>query len=127
MPTRGECYAALVFHIGEGRYDRVPLDDLSVVVLLHTPGRMDEGNWTVGLIVDARATAEQQEALTAIASGAAGGPMAALAPLIKDFKGVERAPIRIERRGMSHAVSIPGLLDEALEGVPSPIAADQPL
>ena len=46
----------------------------------YTPGVMLEGNWSVGLIVDERATAEQEQAIAAIASGQAGGPMAALGP-----------------------------------------------
>jgi hypothetical protein len=65
------------------------LDGLCFAVLAHTPGAMGLGNWTVGVIVDERASAEQREALTAIASGQGGGPMAALGPLISRF-GVSR-------------------------------------
>jgi hypothetical protein len=39
---------------------------------------MGKGNWSVGVIADARASAEQHDAITSIASGSAGGPMAAL-------------------------------------------------
>ena len=126
-PTKGECIVALAFHIGAGHHGTVPLDDLSFVVVAHTPDRMDQPEWTVGLIVDDKATTEQESAITGIASGAEGGPMAGLAPLIKTFKGVVRAPIRFEREGLRRAVSVPGILDEAIEGVRSPIQPDQPL
>jgi hypothetical protein len=61
------------------------LDGLSFAVLLHTPGPMIVGNWKVGLVLDERGSHEQREALTAIAGGQAGGPMAALGPLISRF------------------------------------------
>ena len=86
-------------------------------MLLHTPGAMIAGNWTVGVIVDERASAEQREALAAIGSGQGGGPMAALAPLVGHFAGIEAKPIRIESTGMRRFVSSPGALDIAIEGI----------
>jgi len=35
---------------------------------------MIQGDWKVGLIVDERANAEQEQAIAAIATGQAGGP-----------------------------------------------------
>jgi hypothetical protein len=116
-PTKGACDAGLVFTVQRGKYDRTKLDGLSFAVLLHTPGPMIQGNWTVGLVVDERASKEQREALTAIASGQAGGPMAALAPLITNFGGVEAKPIKIKSKAMHREVSIPGVLDLAVDGI----------
>lgn len=116
-PTKGSCDAGLVFHVDRGRYGSTALDDLSFAVLLHTPGPMIAGNWTVGVIVDERASAPQREALAAIASGQGGGPMAALGPLVGRFGGVEPRPIAIAKSGLRRSVSIPGVLDIAVEGV----------
>ena len=117
-PTKGSCDAGLVFRVDRGRYGGTALDGLVFAVLLHTPGPMIEGNWTVGLVLDERASAEQREALTTIASGQGGGPMAAVGPLVGRFAGAEAKPIRIESSGMRRAVSIPGVLDIAIEGIP---------
>ncbi|MDO8479901.1 MAG: DUF1326 domain-containing protein [Candidatus Rokubacteria bacterium] len=117
-PTQGHCDAGLVFHVERGSHGTIQLDGLSFAVLLHTPGPMIAGNWTVGVIVDERATAEQREALGAIGSGQGGGPMAALGPLVGSFVGIEAKPIRIEGSGMRRSVSIPGALDLAIEGIP---------
>jgi hypothetical protein len=103
------------------------LDDLSFVIAARSPGKMIEGNWSVGLILDERANPEQQEALTAIASGQAGGPMANLAPLIGQFLGTESRPIHYQKNGKSRSVSIPGILDQGLEGVSSPSSPDEPM
>jgi hypothetical protein len=117
-PTQGYCNAGLVFHVERGSFGATALDDLNFAVLLHTPGAMNAGNWTVGLVVDERATPAQREALTTIASGQGGGPMAAVGPLVGTFAGVEARAIRIERSGMRRAVSISGVLDIAVEGIP---------
>ena len=116
-PTKGACDAGLVFAVQRGQYGATKLDGLSFAVLLHTPGPMGQGNWTVGLVVDERASKEQREALSAIAGGQAGGPMAALAPLISNFGGVEAKPIHITSNGMHREVSIPGMLDLAVDGI----------
>ena len=117
-PTKGHCDAGLVFRVERGRYGgSTVLDDLSFAVLLHTPGPMIAGKWTVGVILDERASPEQREALTTIASGQGGGPMAALGPLIGHFGGAEARPIKIEKSGMRRSVAIPGVLDIAIEGV----------
>src|SRR5207248_1477740 len=87
--TTGVALVGLVFRIDRGQHGATRLDGLCFAVLAHTPGPMGQGNWTVGVVVDERASAEQRAALTAIASGQGGGPMAALGPLIGRFGGVE--------------------------------------
>jgi hypothetical protein len=123
-PTKGSCDAGLVFHVERGAHGPTTLDGLNFAVLLHTPGPMIAGNWTVGVIVDERATAAQREGLVAIGSGQGGGPMGALGPLVGNFAGVETKAIRIERDGMRRSVSIPGVLDLAVEGIPGASASE---
>jgi hypothetical protein len=123
-PTQGSCDAGLVFQVERGTHGTTTLDGLSFAVLLHTPGPMIAGNWTVGVIVDERASAAQREALVAIGSGQGGGPMAAVGPLVSKFAGVESKPITIERSGMRRSVSIPGMLDIAVEGIPGASASE---
>jgi hypothetical protein len=126
-PTHGWCKAALLFDIKQGRYGDLRLDGLGVAVAGYIPGPLVEGYWKVGLIVDERATPPQQEALTAILSGAAGGPMAAFAHFVGSFAGVERRTIRVEKQGMKFSFSIPGVMEQAAEGVGGGNDPDQPL
>jgi hypothetical protein len=91
-PTEGVCNVPLVFHIESGRYDGIALDELNVALAIQTPGPMAEGNWSVAAYIDERADDKQTEALGAIFTGAAGGPMAAFAPLIGKNLGVKRYP-----------------------------------
>lgn len=115
-PTKGTCTFAMAFQVDRGSYGSVSLDGLGFIVLGFTPEAMGKGNWSVGLIADERASVEQRDAITAIASGAAGGPMAALSGLIGKFLGVELAPIRFDRNGAKWSVNASGLVDMAAEG-----------
>ncbi len=125
-PTEGACEAAIAMRIEKGAKDGVNLDGLSFIVVLHSPGPMAEGNITVGLIVDERANDKQAEAIGAIATGAAGGPMAALAPLVGRVAGVEKRPISFESEGLKRAVKAGELIDQACEGVAG-AKADEPI
>ncbi len=115
-PSKGTCTFAMAFQIENGSYGAVSLNGLGFIVLGFTPEEMGKGNWSVGLIADERASAEQRDAITAIASGAAGGPMAALSGLIGKFLGVESAAIEFQREGVKWAVKASGLVDMAAEG-----------
>jgi hypothetical protein len=126
-PTHGHCIGAMAFQVERGHHGEVRLDGLGFVVVFRAPGPMVDGNWEVGVVVDERATPAQRDALAAIASGQAGGPMAALGPLVGRMLGVESRPIRFTGDGLRRAVSVPGVLDQAVEGTPSPVRSGEPL
>lgn len=126
--TKGHCDFAFVFRIDEGRYGNLKLNGLNFVVVGHAPGpTMSDGNIGVGLILDERASPEQREALTQIGSGQGGGPMAALGPLVGQILGVEARPIRFHKEGLTCDVFVPEVLNQAVEGVPSPVKEGEPL
>jgi hypothetical protein len=115
-PSKGSCTFAMAMHIDQGSFGSVSLDGIPFVVLGYTPAEMGKGNWSVGLLIDERASAEQRDAITAIASGQAGGPMAPLSGLIGKFLGVDSAAIRIDRAGLKFTVKAGNLLEMAAEG-----------
>ena len=115
-PSKGECQFAMAFQIDRGSYGAVSLDGLGFIALGRTPEEMGKGNWSVGLVTDARATSEQRDAMTAIASGQAGGPMAALSGLIGKFLGAQSAEIGFDRKGSSWSVKASTFVDMAATG-----------
>src|SRR5436190_750604 len=115
-PSKGSCTFAMAYEIERGIYGSVSLDGLGFIILGYTPEAMGKGNWSVGVIADERASAEQREAITAIASGAGGGPMSALSGLVGKFLGVESAPIRFDRSGVKWSVKASTFVDMAAEG-----------
>lgn len=126
-PTEGDCKAALAFKIDRGEKDGIRLDGLTFVIVMRSPGPMAEGNIKVGLIVDEKANEKQTEAIIAIASGAAGGPMAALGPLVSEMAGVEKRPIQFDADGLSRSVKAGEFIEQSCEGVPSAVKAGEPI
>jgi hypothetical protein len=116
-PTKGSCIFAMAFQVERGIFGDTPLDGLGFIVLGYTPEAMIKGNWSVGLVTDERATAQQRDAITAIASGSAGGPMAPLSGLIGKFMGVETAPIHFDGTGPKWSVTAASKVEMAAEGV----------
>lgn len=126
-PTEGDCKAAVAMRIDQGSKDGVKLDGVAFILMLHSPGPMGDGNLTVGLIIDERATDAQVEAIKAIASGAAGGPMAALAPLVGRMAGIERRPVTVEGEALQWSAKAGDLVDQACEGVASVVNPQEPI
>jgi hypothetical protein len=118
-PTAGPCEVPFAFHIDRGNYGDTALDGLNAVVALRTPGVMSEGHATVALYLDERADEQQRAGLQAIFSGAAGGPVGALAPLIETVLGVKAVPITFTKDGQRRAVEIPGIMRTSVHAAPS--------
>jgi hypothetical protein len=126
-PTKGPCIFAMAFQIERGRYGGLSLDGLGFIIIGSTPGEMAKGNWSVGVVVDERATADQRDAIAGIASGAAGGPMAALSGLVGTLLGVASAPIEFTRAGLSWSVNASSLVRMAAQGATGLNPAAPPL
>ena len=118
-PTTGACELPIAFHINSGSYGNVTLDGLNVVMIARSPGRMGEGNWSVALYLDERANEQQRQALEAIFSGSAGGPLGALAPLISTVLGAKSVPIIYQIEGKRRSVEIPNIMHLAVQPLPS--------
>ncbi len=98
------CLFAFAIHIDSGSIDGLDVGGRDVIMVGDAPGNMADGGWQVGLIIDDQSSDQQAEGLGAVLGGQAGGPMAALAPLIGEMLGVERAPIEYVNDGNIHSV-----------------------
>src|SRR5262249_6938062 len=76
-------------------------------------------NWSVAAYIDQRADNKQTEALGAIFTGAAGGPMAAFAPLIAKNLGVKKVPITYRVNGKKRSAEIPNVLQMSVDPLPT--------
>jgi hypothetical protein len=104
--TLDRCRALLAYHIADGEIDGLDVSGLTFALFLDTPPLMSEGNWRVGVFLDAAATDEQAGKLGAVLGGQAGGPPAMLSPLISEMLGLERVPIEYTEDGGVHSVRI---------------------
>src|SRR3954449_11291407 len=122
------CTVALVFHVDSGEVDGVDVSGLTVAPVAQAPKFMHEGNWKLGLLIDENASDEQFEKLVGVFSGQLGGPMGALAPLVGEVLGAERAPFDIRDDGLNHSVRIGDAIDFEVEDiVPFGVESGQPV
>lgn len=115
--THDRCRVTLVFSIQDGEVEGTDVSGLTVAAVADTPKVMAEGNWRLGVFIDAAASEEQAGKLGAVFSGALGGPMQALGPLVGESLGVERAPIEVREDGGRHSVRIGESVDFEIEDV----------
>jgi hypothetical protein len=100
------CRVTLVFNVVDGDIEGTDVSGLVVAAVADTPQVMTEGNWRLGVFIDAAASDEQAAKLGAVFGGQLGGPMAGLVPLVGESLGVERAPIEVHEDGLRHSVTI---------------------
>jgi hypothetical protein len=126
--TLDRCNVVLVFHVTDGEVEGVDVGGLTVAAVADTPKVMSEGNWRVGVFIDAAASDAQAEKLGAVFSGALGGPMEALGPLMGEQLGVERARIEVREDGLRHSIRIGDAVDFEIEDVvPFGVATGEPV
>jgi hypothetical protein len=113
------CNVTLVFNVTAGDVEGTDVSGLTVAAVADTPKVMSEGNWRLGVFIDDSASDQQMEKLGAVFGGQLGGPMEALAPLVGENLGVERAPIEVREEGLRHSVKIGDAVDFEVEDVVS--------
>jgi hypothetical protein len=126
-PTFGDCEGTLVWHIREGRYGDVVLDDLNVLGLGAFTGNIWSGEvkMAFGVFFDERANEAQRDALQLIFGGQVGGWPAALAELIGDMRGIDFVPIEFEISDDLEwwSARIPGRVEARGEALTGPTTA----
>jgi hypothetical protein len=119
------CIVLLAFRVDSGEIDGVDVSGLSYAILADAPGAMAEGNWRVGLLLDAAASPEQADALAAVGSGQRGGAPAGFSPFVGEMLGMESAEIEFVEDGPRHSVRIGDFADVEVEDF-VPEGADEP-
>lgn len=131
-PDEDQCDGILAWHINDGNYGDVRLDDLNVVAIGSFVGNIWTGeakDSKMGFFIDERADESQREALQAIWGGDAGGWPAGFAELIEDVLGVEYAQIEFELADdlSRWSVEVPGKAKGSAEALTGPTSPEVPV
>jgi hypothetical protein len=105
-------------------FGEINLEGLNAVLAAYSPGHMLQVKWKVALYVDEQANQGQQDALTQIFSGQAGGHLAGLAPLIGEVLGVKAAPIEYRSEGKRRSLRLGDVADAEIDGMPGQDGGD---
>lgn len=122
-PTNNSCDVIFVYHVRVGNYGGVPLNGLNAVMFGELRGNVWGGDkLSVGFALDSNASEQQQEALTQILTGKAGGWMGQLSQVFSDIRSIEVLPIKVEIDSNldSWNVDIPDILNAGGEALTGP-------
>ena len=124
-PTRGFCDGTGACRITTGHFGDVALDGITVGFAARWPKAIHEGNGTLAVFIDERATPQQREALLTICSGKAGGlPFEILAATITKVLDPIFAPVEFNLNGRDSSVYIGKSLQVAMEPIKNPVTKE---
>lgn len=123
-PTTGECTLFIAWHIDEGSFGDTSVNGLNVALAVHSPGHMTQVQWKVALYLDDKASQAQQEVLTQIFAGQAGGHFAVLGQHIGEVAGVTNAAIEYQAEGKKRSIRIAGIAEADIEAIQGGGGAD---
>jgi hypothetical protein len=101
-----KCKFLLIFHIDRGEIEGTDVKGLTIGLLGDSPQVMIEGKWRLGVLMDDKASKEQQDKLIGVFAGQKGGPMAALGPLVSELLGVQPVPVKYSNEGLKHKAQL---------------------
>ncbi|MFC9292531.1 DUF1326 domain-containing protein [Streptomyces sp. NPDC057011] len=125
-PTYGDCEGVMVWHIREGNFGDVRLDDLNVVMLGSFEGNPWAGTHTepyAAVFLDERADDQQRAALGTVFGGEAGGWPAEFGAMFHpEMRGMDVVPIHVEidEDLATWRAEIPGRVTAAAEALTGP-------
>jgi hypothetical protein len=123
LPDKGNCEAVVAWHIEEGQFGDVSLDDVRFGFAVHWPGAIHEGRGTRQFVTDDRASDEQRAAMEALASGEHGGAyFEVFASVCPDDRPptAARIDIDVDRDARRGSFSIAGLWESRIEPIVNP-------
>ncbi len=95
-PDGGTCDAFLAYRIDKGTINGVDVSGIPFALICQIPGNVLKGNWKVVVYMSNKAKPAQKQAILAAWTGKLGGPLADLAKLVGEVKGVYDVPIQFK-------------------------------
>ena len=115
-PDGGECFSLIAYHFTRGQIRGIDVSGVNFVMLQHIPGNvLTPASWRMVRLVDARATADQNNAVLGAFRGEYGGPLADLASLVGEELGVETVEIDHEVVDGKGSLRIDGMVEAVME------------
>ena len=124
-PTYGICEAALAYRIVEGKYADEVLDGLGWALGAAWPGPLHERNGRGVVYLDARAEGAKREALEAIATGRAGGPIGIFMSTITNKLEVLVAPLEFSFDGKNSHFQVGEAIKVEYEPIRNPVTGTE--
>ena len=116
-PTEDDCSVLVAWHIDEGKFNGVGLDNLNVALAVYSPGNMATTPWKAAVYFDDKASDSQKDALMQIFTGQAGGHMSRLITHVGQVLGISSVPMTYEAEGRKRRLQIAGVGESEIEAL----------
>ena len=124
-PTYGTCEGALAYRIVEGQYGDESLNGLGWALGAAWPGPLHELKGRGIVYLDSRAEGTKREALEAIATGKAGGPIGIFMSTITNGLEVLTAPLEFNFDGKNSHFRVGDAIEVAFDPILNPVTGDE--
>ena len=121
-PTKGFCEGLGAWRINKGRYGDVSLDGLGLGFSARWPQAIHLGNGNAVVFIDERANAQQRDALTQIASGAAGGMPFEIIVTTLSKVDIQFVPFEFNINGSKSSAKMGSAATMSFEAIKNPAA-----
>ena len=121
LPSHGACEGGWTWHVEDGAFDGVRLDDLNFSVYVKWPGAIHHGDGEAVLLVDERADDAQRQAIETLMGGDVGGPWGILAWTWPTVHGPFPAAYDLALDGIRSRLRVGEVVDLELEPVTNPV------
>ncbi|HEY3185555.1 MAG TPA: DUF1326 domain-containing protein [Gaiellaceae bacterium] len=121
LPSRGFCEGGWTWHVDEGDFDGVRLDDLNFSVYVKWPGAIHHGDGEAVVLVDERADDAQRQAVETLVGGDVGGPWGVLAWTWPTVHGPVLASYDVALDGIRSRLRIGEIVELELEPIANPV------
>jgi hypothetical protein len=95
-PHGGVCDAFLAYRIDKGTIEGVDVSGIAFALVAQIPGNVLKGNWKIVFYMSNKAKPAQKQAILKAWTGKLGGPLADIAKLVGEVKGVYDVPIQFK-------------------------------
>ncbi|MHB8511831.1 MAG: DUF1326 domain-containing protein [Actinomycetota bacterium] len=126
-PSKGFCDGAYTLFVKEGKFGDVDLAGVKCIWAAHAPGAVHEGNLTVVIMVDDKASSAQRDAiLTLWKGGGVGLPFDVFASVTSTWLDPVIAPIEFSLNGINSTVKVAGgsVYEAAISRIKNPVTGD---
>ncbi len=121
-PTYGFCEGMGQWQINSGKYGDVKLDGLGIGFAARWPGPLHKGGGTCMWFIDEKASPQQREALTKIATGEAGGmPFEIIRMTMAKMLPMKVVPFQFHANGLRTSGRMGDEVITAVEPIKNPI------
>ncbi len=124
-PTQGFCEGMGAWRINRGRYGDVSLDGLGLGFSARWPQAIHLGNGNGVVFIDEKANEQQRDALTQIASGAAGGMPFEMIVTTLSKVDIQFVPFEFNINGSKSSAKMGAAASMSFEPIKNPVSGEE--